>query len=216
MVVEREAVQRIIAMAGYLDAPIQIFHVSDNGPAAKIARARARDVKVWAEPCTQCLTLTAADLDREGFEGAKFVFSPALRTAAGQAALWSHLRLGVLDNVTADQPRCHRQEARGRGRPSTVVPNGIPALAARLPILFSEGATKGRIDLATSSPSAPPTPPGSWALGPGKAPSPWAPMPISPSGTSTTRPPTNALMHHGVDYTPYEAMGRFPAQAQRC
>ena len=75
-VVEREAAHRIIAMAEALDVPIQIFHVSGPEPAEEIARARKRGLKVWGETCPQYLMLTAEDLDRPGFEGAKYIFSP--------------------------------------------------------------------------------------------------------------------------------------------
>ena len=211
MVVEREAVQRIIAMAEFLDAPIQIFHVSGDAPAAEIARAQARGVKVWAETCTQYLTLTAEDLDRPGFEGAKFICSPALRSKADQAALWGHLRRGVLHNVTSDHSPTRfdatGKKISGEDAPFTQVPNGIPGLAARLPILFSEGVKEGRIDLetfiaigATNAAKLMGLWPkkGTIAIGSDADLAIWAP------DRRVTL--TNALMHHGVDYTPYEGM----------
>jgi dihydropyrimidinase len=211
MVVEREAVQRIIAMAEFLDAPIQIFHVSGDEPAAEIARAQARGVKVWAETCTQYLTLTAADLDREGFEGAKFICSPALRTEADQEALWGHLRRGVLHNVTSDHSPTRfdasGKKIRGEDAPFTVVPNGIPGLAARLPILFSEGVKKGRIDLATFVAIGATNSAKLMGLWPRKgtiAVGSDADLAIWDPDRKITL--TNDLMQHGVDYTPYEGM----------
>jgi dihydropyrimidinase len=73
--VEREATYRAIALAELVDQPIQIFHVSCGEVADEIARAQARGVKVWAETCPQYLALTAADMDRPGFEGAKYMCS---------------------------------------------------------------------------------------------------------------------------------------------
>ena len=211
MVVEREAVQRIIAMAEFLDAPIQIFHVSGDEPAVEIARAQGRGVKVWAETCTQYLTLTAADLDREGFEGAKFICSPALRTTADQVALWGHLRRGVLHNVTSDHSPTRfdstGKKIRGEDAPFTVVPNGIPGLAARLPILFSEGVGKGRIDLETFIAIGATNAAKLMGLWPRKgtiAVGADADLAIWDPDRRVTL--TNALMQHGVDYTPYEGM----------
>lgn len=211
MVVEREAVQRIIAMAEFLDAPIQIFHVSGDEPAVEIARAQARGVKVWAETCTQYLTLTAADLDREGFEGAKFICSPALRTETDQAALWGHLRRGVLYNVTSDHSPTRYdatgKKIRGETAPFTVVPNGIPGLAARMPLLFSEGFKKGRIDLSTVIAIGATNAAKLMGLWPKKG-----TIAIGSDADLAIWDPdrqvilTNALMHHAVDYTPYDGM----------
>jgi dihydropyrimidinase len=89
-VVEREATHRAIALAELVDQPIQVFHVSCEDAAEEIARAQARGVKVWGETCPQYVTLTAADMDRPGFEGAKFMCSPSPRDTAEHARIWEH------------------------------------------------------------------------------------------------------------------------------
>ena len=154
MIAEREAVHRIIALAEALDVPIQIFHVSGAEFAEEIARAQARGLKVWAETCPHYLTLTAGDLDRPGFEGAKFVFGPPARTAADQDALWGYIRRGVIEVVSSDHSPTRfddpkGKKAAGENAPFNKIPNGIPGLAARLPVLFTEGVSKGRIDAPT-------------------------------------------------------------------
>lgn len=154
MVVERECVHRVCAMAEALDVPIQVFHVSGGESAEEIERAQARGLKVWGETCTQYLVLTAEDLDRPGFEGAKYVCSPAPRSKADQAALWEMIRRGVIGNVTSDHAPSRYggpdgKTAVGLDAPFTQIPNGVPGLAVRMPILFSEGVVKGRIDLPT-------------------------------------------------------------------
>ena len=77
--VEREATYRAIALAELVDQPIQIFHVSCPEVAEEIARAKARGVKVWGETCPQYFLLDRRDMDRPGFEGAKFICSPSPR-----------------------------------------------------------------------------------------------------------------------------------------
>jgi dihydropyrimidinase len=154
MVVERECVHRVCAMAEALDVPIQVFHVSGGESAEEIERAQQRGLKVWGETCTQYLVLTADDLDRPGFEGAKYVCSPAPRSKADQAALWAMIRRGVIGNVTSDHAPSRYEgpdgkTAVGLDAPFTQIPNGVPGLAVRMPILFSEGVVKGRIDLPT-------------------------------------------------------------------
>src|SRR3546814_9535229 len=78
-VVEREATHRIIALAEMLDQPIQVFHVTCGEAAEEIHRAQQRGLKVWGENCPHYLVLTADDLERPAFAGAKFVCSPAPR-----------------------------------------------------------------------------------------------------------------------------------------
>lgn len=154
IIVERECVNRVCAMAEALDAPIQVFHVSGAEAAEEIERAQRRGVKVWGETCTQYLVFTADDLDRPGFEGAKWLCSPAPRSTEDQAALWEMIRRGVIQNVTSDHAPTRfdgpdGKTAVGLDAPFTKIPNGVPGLATRMPVLFSEGVVKGRIDLPT-------------------------------------------------------------------
>ena len=78
---EREATHRAIALAEIVDLPILIVHVSARAAMEEIRAAKARGLRLYAETCPQYLFLTAADLDREGFEGAKYVCSPPPRDA---------------------------------------------------------------------------------------------------------------------------------------
>jgi dihydropyrimidinase len=210
MVVEREAVSRIVAFAEALDVPIQVFHVSGAESAEEIARAQARGLKVWAETCPHYLTLTADDLDRPGFEGAKFVFGPPARSKADQEALWGYIRRGVIDVVSSDHSPTRFDDRKGKkvagdNAPFNRIPNGIPGLAARLPVLFTEGVSAGRIDAATFVRLVSTNPAKLFGLFPRKgtiAIGSDADFVLFDPDKSVTL--TNALMHHAGDYTPYE------------
>lgn len=210
MVVEREAVNRIVSLAEALDVPIQVFHVSGAESAEEIARAQARGLKVWAETCPHYLTLTADDLDRPGFEGAKFVFGPPARTKADQEALWSYIRRGVIDVVSSDHSPTRFDDPKGKkvageNAPFHKIPNGIPGLAARLPVLFTEGVAKGRIDASTFVRLVSTNPAKLFGLFPRKGTivvGSDADFVIFDPGKSVAL--TNAHMHHGCDFTPYE------------
>jgi dihydropyrimidinase len=150
---EGEATHRAIALAGLAGAAVFIVHVSCREALAPIVEAKSQRRRVWAETCPQYLVLAAADMDRPGFEMAKFVCSPPLRTAADQAALWQALAAGDLDLVASDHApyRLHDasgKRAHGPEAPFTAIPNGMPGLELRLPLLYSEGVAKGRLTLS--------------------------------------------------------------------
>jgi dihydropyrimidinase len=211
-IVEREATYRAIALAELVDQPIQIFHVSCSEVAAEIARAQARGVKVWGETCPQYFVLGAADMDRPGFEGAKFMCSPAPRDAASPAALWQDVRAGTLDIVSSDHCGFSYEGTRGKkihgdNAPFPAVPNGIPGLATRLPLVFSEGVAAGRIDLNTFVRLTATNPAKLFGLYPRKgtlAPGADADIVLWDPARRVTI--DNAMLHHAIDYTPYQGM----------
>ncbi|MEX2128271.1 MAG: dihydropyrimidinase [Xanthobacteraceae bacterium] len=150
--VEREATHRAISLAELLDVPIMIVHVSNGQAMEEIARAQARGLKIYGETCPQYLVLKASDIAGLDTEAAKLVCSPPPRDAASQEACWDGLRRGILSVFSSDHCPFRFDDERGklnpRGRNSfRYVPNGIPGIETRLPILFSEGVTKGRTTL---------------------------------------------------------------------
>ena len=211
-VVEREATHRAIALAELVDQPIQIFHVSCSEVAEEIARAQARGLKVWGETCPQYFVLSAADMDRPGFEGAKFMCSPAPRDAAASDGLWNDIRRGTLDVVSSDHSGWGFQSPAGKrvngvDAPFRDIPNGVPGLGSRLPILYSEGVAKGRIDACTFVRLTSTNPAKLFGLYPLKgtiAPGSDADLVLWDPARQTTI--TSATLQHVIDYTPYEGM----------
>lgn len=209
--IEREATHRAIALAEMVDQPIQIFHVSCSEVAEEIARARHRGLKVWGETCPQYFVLTADHMDRAGFEGAKFMCSPAPRDAADQLALWQDIRRGTLDIISSDHSGwCYDgtrgKRANGSDANFRDIPNGVPGLAARLPIIFSEGVMKGHISLSHFARLIAGNPAklfglqAKGAIAPGYD----ADLVLWDPTKKTTL--TNAHMQHAIDYTPYEGL----------
>jgi dihydropyrimidinase len=209
-VVEREATYRAIALAELVDTPIQIFHVSCAEVAEEIARAKRRGLKVWGETCPQYFALTAADMDRPGFEGSKFVCSPAPRDAADHEGLWEMMRQGVLDVVSSDHSASNytgenAKDRNGADAPFRDIPSGVPGVGSRLPLLFSEGVVKGRIDLPTFVALTATNPAKLYGLGERKG-----AIAVGADADIVLWDPDkrmtleNALLQHAVDYTPYE------------
>ncbi|WP_238364797.1 dihydropyrimidinase [Mesobacterium pallidum] len=150
--VEREATHRAISLAEIADVPIVIVHVSNGQSIEEIARGRARGLKIIGETCPQYLTLTAKDLEGMDWEGAKYVCSPPPRDEAAQAECWTGLENGTFDLFSSDHCPFRYDDDRGKltplGRKNfRHIPNGIPGVETRLPILFSQGVMAGRISL---------------------------------------------------------------------
>lgn len=152
--VEREATHRAIAHAELIGIAIMIVHVSGKEAVEQIQWARQKGLTVYAETCPQYLVLTADDLKGLNMDmtGAKYVCSPPPRDTASQAAIWQAVQQGVFQTFSSDHCPFRFDDAAGKTGPKARtsfrwVPNGIPGIAARLPILFSEGVSKGRISL---------------------------------------------------------------------
>ncbi len=148
IIAEREATYRAISLAELSDVPLMVVHVSNREAMEEIRRAQQKGLKIFAETCPQYLTLTERDLDGLNMEGAKYVCSPPPRDAQSQLACWEGLQQGVFSVFSSDHCPFRYDDPQGKlapkGRTSfRWVPNGIPGVGARLPILFSEGVVKG-------------------------------------------------------------------------
>jgi dihydropyrimidinase len=211
IVVEREATHRAIALAELIDVPVMIVHVSNREAMEEIRRAQQRGLKVFGETCPQYLVLTEKDMEGLNMEGAKYVCSPPPRDVPSQIACWEGLQQGIFSVFSSDHC-AFRYDTTGKltpkGRTSfRWVPNGIPGVETRLPILFSEGVVKGRIDLnrfvALSATNHAKT----YGLYPRKG-----TIAIGSDADIAIWDPTREvtisqdILHHGPDYTPYEGL----------
>jgi dihydropyrimidinase len=209
---EREATHRAITLAELADAPVLIVHVSAEQAAGEIRRAQGRGAKILAETCPQYLVLDHSDLDRPGFEGAKFVCSPPPRDAASREAIWRGLATGVFQVFSSDHAPYRYDDPQGKMRHGCCasfdnIVNGIPGLAARMPILFSEGVNGGRISLNQFVGLTSTNPAKIYGLYPRKgtiAVGSDADIAIWDPDREVTV--THAMLHDNVDYTPYEGM----------
>ncbi len=211
-VVEREATHRAISLAELVDVPVLIVHVSGSESMEQIRIAQNRGHKVFAETCPQYLFLTAKDLETPDFEGAKFVCSPPPRTPEDQEAVWRGLQTGIFQVFSSDHaPFRYADETgkahAGKGAAFKYIPNGIPGIETRLPLLLSEGVLKGRLDIHKFVSLTSTEPAKLYGLFPRKgtiAPGSDADLVIWDTKTPFTL--TNDRLHHNVDYTPYEGM----------
>lgn len=153
-----EATLRMAAMAEQADSPVYIVHMNVGGEVDMLKYARERGVKVMGETCPQYLFFTIDDLRRP--DGAKWICSPPMRTAQDNARLWEGLSEGILQTIGTDhcpffydgtQPIVY--EGREIAIPGkelgkgdfTKIPNGLPGIEDRLPVLWTTGVRPGKI-----------------------------------------------------------------------
>jgi dihydropyrimidinase len=144
-VLEGEATNRVIRLAQAAKVPVYIVHLSAREALNAVRMARDEGLPAFAETCPQYLFLSLDDLGH-GFEGAKFVCSPPLRTKDHQPELWSGLVKDDLQVVSTDH--CpfdfHGQKDLGKDD-FRKVPNGLPGVEDRLDLLHDGGVVGGRI-----------------------------------------------------------------------
>jgi dihydropyrimidinase len=212
MLVEREATHRAIALSELVDIPVLIVHVSGREAVEQIRWAQGRGLRIYGETCPQYLFLTAERLEGEGFEGAKCVCSPPPRDKANQEVIWQGLENGVFQVFSSDHAPFRFDDPKGKmvagkDAPFTKIPNGIPGVETRLALLFSEGVLKGRIDVNTFVALTATNPARIYGLHPRKGTiAVGADADLVVWNDKADIRLDNAMLHHNVDYTPYEGM----------
>lgn len=212
MLVEREATHRAIALSELVDVPILVVHVSGREAVKEIRWARAHGLNVFAETCPQYLFLTAEDLGiDDSYQGARCVCSPPPRDSRNQEVIWQGLADGLFTVFSSDHAPFKYDAPEGK-KPNGEevdfrhIPNGIPGLETRMPLLYSEGVLGGRITLNKFVELTATNPAKAYGLHPRKgtiAVGSDADLVIWDERALTLR---NADLHHEVDYTPYEGM----------
>jgi dihydropyrimidinase len=153
-----DASLRAAALAQMADAPMYIVHMNAGGEADMLQYARERGVPVMGETCPQYLFFTVEHLKRP--DGAKWICSPPMRSEADNARLWQALVDGDIQTVGTDhcpfffdgskpivyegQPIAIPGKELGAGD-FTKIPNGLPGVQDRLPVLWTTGVGAGRI-----------------------------------------------------------------------
>jgi dihydropyrimidinase len=153
-----EAVMRACALAAQADAPLYIVHMNTAGGADMLRYARQHGIPVMGETCPQYLFFDETYLERP--DGAKWICSPPMRTEADQQGLWAALSADEIQVVGTDhcpfffdgtRPIVYEgQEVAIPGKELgskdfTRIPNGLPGVQDRMPVLWTSGVGQGRI-----------------------------------------------------------------------
>ncbi len=205
---EAEAVDRMISLAQAAgNAPLYIVHVSTGQAACLIRAARRAGLPVYGETCPQYLVLDDSSYE-DPQEGLKYIMSPPLRAKEQQDFLWKGLREGYLQTVATDHCSFDMHGDKQLGKDDfTKCPNGAPGVELRLPILFSEGVKKKRIDLNTFVRVVSTNPAKLFGLYPRKG-----TIKVGSDADLVLLDPDmevkirKNILHDNADYTPYEGM----------
>jgi dihydropyrimidinase len=126
---------------------VYIVHLSCHDALKKVKEARDLGVPAFAETCPQYLFLDYSYYEKPGFEGAKYVMTPALREKWNQEELWIGLRMNDLQVVSTDHcPFCMKEKQLGVNDFSKI-PNGGPGVENRMSLIYNGGVVQGRIDV---------------------------------------------------------------------
>jgi dihydropyrimidinase len=153
-----ESVLRGAALAAQAGAPLYVVHLNTAGGVEQIRYARQRGIPVMGETCPPYLFFTVDHLRRP--DGAKWVCSPPMRSVVDNEGLWRGLSDGTIQTIGTDhcpfffdgtKPIVYEGKeiaipGKELGQDDfTKIPNGVPGIGDRLPILWTYGVGAGRI-----------------------------------------------------------------------
>lgn len=145
---EGEAVNRMLDITSVTNCPLYIVHLSCNEGLEHIKVAKDMGQKVFAETCPQYLVLDETCYSLPENEGLKYICSPPIREKGHQEKLWEGIREGYIQTVATDHCSFNFLEQKVMGKDDfRKCPNGLPGVETRIPLIFSEGVSKGRIDI---------------------------------------------------------------------
>ena len=153
-----DAILRVAGMAHAAGAPLYIVHMNTAIGADMLKYARERGAKVMGETCPPYLFFTIDNLRQA--DGAKWICSPPVRSKADNARLWQAVERGEMQTIATDHcpffydgTQAIEYEGEKIAIPGkelgvddfTKIPNGLPGVGDRLPVMWTEGVVKGRI-----------------------------------------------------------------------
>jgi dihydropyrimidinase len=153
-----EAVVRGAALSAQAEAPLYIVHMNAAGEVDQLQYARNHGLNVMGETCPQYLFFSMDKLRHP--DGAKWVCSPPLRSPVDNKRLWQGLADGTIQTIATDHCAFFfdgNQPITYEGQPIAIpgkelgkddftkIPNGLPGVGDRLPILWTFAVHSGKL-----------------------------------------------------------------------
>jgi dihydropyrimidinase len=153
-----EAAFRGAALSAVSQAPLYLVHMNAAGEVDMLDYARSQRIPMMGETCPQYLFFTEEELTRP--DGAKWICSPPLRNQEDNQRLWLGLKNQSIQVIGTDHCPFFFDGTRPiiyEGKPIAIpgkelgsrnftqIPNGLPAVGDRMPILWTYGVKTGKI-----------------------------------------------------------------------
>ena len=153
-----DAVLRACTLSAQANASLYIVHMNTAGGVDQLRYAKDKGFNVFGETCPQYLFFTNEELKRE--DGAKWICSPPMRTKNDNERLWDGLQKGMISVIGTDhcpffydgtksilyEGKKVKIPGKELGKNDfTKIPNGLPGVGDRMPIIWTKGVVENRI-----------------------------------------------------------------------
>ncbi len=140
---EARAVEEVLGAAERTGAPVYFVHQTIPPAVDGVHAARQRGVAAFSESCPHYLTLD--DTCYDGANPERFVCCPPIRDRAAMGALGGRLAMGFVHTVGSDHCCYDTAQKLLRAHDVRAMPNGLPGVETRLPVVWDAFVASGRI-----------------------------------------------------------------------
>jgi dihydropyrimidinase len=202
---ENASVAEILAIAESVAAPVYFVHQSTPEAVDLVAQARNRGVRAFTEAVAHHLVL-----DESAYAGPhpeRFVCCPPLRSPATVEGLRSRVAMGRVATIGSDHCCYDSAQKESTRHDVRAMPNGLPGVETRMPVLFSELVVKRGLPLGRFVEALCTNPARLNGLYPRKGViAPGADADFALWDPAATREIRSSSLHMATDYTPYEGL----------
>ena len=206
-VCEAEAINRMVCLSRIAgNAPLYIVHLSCKASLDYIKLALMNESSVIVESCPQYFLLNESMYEEK--DGIKYILTPPLREERNQISLWNGINRGYIATIATDHcPFDLKLRKKVAENDFTKCPNGLPGVETRMPLMFSEGVMKNKINIKKFVELNCTNPAKIMGLYPEKGIlQEGADADIVLMDPTKKLTLTNDILHQNVDYTPYEGI----------
>jgi len=134
----------VLTLAKLADCTLYIVHMSTGKGIALAHQAQLEGQRVFIESCPHYMTLTCEEMKRQG---GKTKIAPPLREQHDLDAVWQAVMDRTVQVVGSDHAPWPQDNKNLPAEKFSEIFFGAPTIETMLPIMYSEGVAKGRIDL---------------------------------------------------------------------
>jgi len=142
--VEAKGIETVGTIAGELDMPLYVVHLSSKKGLEMVRLLRTKGVRIIVETTPTYLFLNRSKL--EGPDGALYIMTPPLRDEEDNEALQEAVLNGEVQVIATDHCSFTREQKLSSNDCRTIYP-GIPGTEELLPLVHTFAAHSGRIGM---------------------------------------------------------------------